>query len=115
MSEDINRDGTVNAIGWLAEEQAEANRKAEKSKLSAEIIKLKLEKEKQESIALYEMYNAVARCGEDCYCSSYGKRICHLATAMVHLCYKLKYINKETYKKLNEYLELRLKKYEKKL
>lgn len=115
MSQKINRKGTINAIGWLEEEQLEKNRKAEKSKLSAEIIKLKFEMEKQKSIALYEMYNAIVRCSWNSHCFSYGKRLCHFATAMIHLCYKLNYIDKATYKKLNEYIELRLKKYEKKL
>ena len=105
----INREGTINNIEWLESEEKEKVRKAEKSKLKLELEKLKMEKEKQSSVALYEMYNAVARCGENHYCSDYTKRLCYYAEAMVHLCFKLKHIDRETYKRLTDYLDLKRK------
>lgn len=109
MSE-INREGTINTIEWLEADEKEKVRKSEKAKLKLELEKLKLEKTKQNSIALYEMYNAVARCGEDFATDAYGIRLCHYATAMVYLCYKLRYIDRQTYKRLTDYLDIKIKK-----
>ena len=105
----INREGTVNVIEWIEAEEKEKIHKSEKDKLSTEILKLRMEKDKQNSIALYEMYNAVARCGENHYCSDYTKKLCYYAEAMVHLCFKLKHIDRETYKRLTDYLDCRIK------
>lgn len=105
-----NREGTINNIEWLESEEKEKVRKAEKSKLKLELERLKMEKEKQSSVALYEMYNAVARCGEDFATDTYGIRLCHYATAMVYLCYKLRYIDRQTYKRLTDYLDIKTKK-----
>lgn len=105
----INREGTVNVIEWIEADEKEKVSKAEKSRLKLELEKLKMEKDNQTSIALYEMYNAVARSGENHYCSDYTKRLCYYAEAMVHLCFKLKNIDRETYKRLTDYLDLRRK------
>ena len=105
----IDREGTINVIEWVEAEEKEKVQQDEKKKLSTEILKLKMEKDKNNSIALYEMYNAVARCGENHYCSDYTKRLCYYAEAMVHLCFKLKHIDRETYKRLTDYLDLKRK------
>lgn len=106
----INREGTINTIEWLESEEKEKVNKSEKAKLKLELEELKFEKTKQNTIALFEMYNAVARCGEDFATDTYGIRLCHYATAMVYLCYKLGYIDRQTYKRLTDYLDIKIKK-----
>lgn len=103
----INREGTINNIEFLVEEGKALHSKNDK--LSLEITKMKMDKVRLYSIALYEMYHAIYRCEGTEYSREYITKLCHYATAMVCLCYKLNYIDNITYHRLTEYLDLRIK------
>lgn len=103
MNSDINREGTINAINWLAEEENNINNKMQQ--LIKENTELKMENEKRKCIALSEMYGAIKRCGEEYSCSTYENRICNYALAMIYMCEKLKIIDRETGLSLTHYIE----------
>lgn len=115
MADDnIDRTHVYNVMEWLEAEQDEKNRGSKISQLATEIAILRRDEVNRNTIALNEMYGTIVRSR---YNSTplYGIRVCHMAKAMVFLCYKLSYIDRKTEQMLLETLDYRLDKYHKQL
>ena len=112
MADNIDRTHVYNVMDWLEAEQDDKNRQSQISKLAAEIAVLKRDEFSRNTTALNEMYGAVVRTGYNST-PSYGIRVCHMAKAMVFLCYKLSYIDWKTEQDLLKVLDNRLDRFRK--
>lgn len=107
MTDTIERQHITNAMNWIEDEQEEKNMQSMISKLKKETMEFRLQAEKKKCIAICEMYGAISRTCSD-HVSSYGKKLCHLSLAMVHMCAKLNYIDSNTERNLMDYLDARI-------
>ena len=114
MADNIDRTHVYNVMDWIGAEQDEKNRGSKISQLAAEIAILRRDEFSRKTTALNEMYGAVVRTGFTS-APNYGIRVCHMAKAMVFLCYKLSYIDWETEQMLLDTLDYRLDKFQKQL
>ena len=114
MADNIDRTHVYNVMDWIEAEQDEKNRGSKISQLATEIAILRRDEFSRKTTALNEMYGAVVRTGFTS-APNYGIRVCHMAKAMVFLCYKLSYIDWETEQMLLDTLDYRLDKFQKQL
>ena len=102
--EEIDREGTINAIDWLEEEATEDVKATQIKRLREENAKFRFETEKRKCTTLAEMYGLIIKAGHYDLIPWYGRRICSQALALVQLSYEIEYIDSETRNTLMNYL-----------
>lgn len=110
MEDNINRDHIYSIMDWVEAEQEEKNKQHKIAKLSAEKVELKMDADLKKYTALNEMYGMIILSNED-HIPSRGRRVCHEAFAMVYMCFKLGYINENSKKEYEDYLNSKLHKF----
>lgn len=110
MGDNINRDHIYSIMDWVEAEQEEKNKQHKIAKLSAEKIEIKLNADLKKYTTLNEMYAMIILSNED-HIPSRGRRVCHEAFALVHLCHKLGYIDDNSKKEYEDFLNTKLHKF----
>lgn len=89
----IERQGTISGIEWLEDE---AKKKAQNNTLE-KLLKTELKLENEKWVAIADMYKSI---------EEVNKGFCYIGIAIgkVQICFNLKYISKNEYTKLMNYL-----------